>query len=227
MSPRWTASRSASGFVATPTKPMGIIMLTAKTCPPPRSSGSRGRRRIHDQAVRSVEMVARLKSALRRTRDDASDQPADAQLPATSRSRRGARRAGRRTSSLDVHRLDNFKAFNDHTGPPRRRSHQAPRAAARGRPSPRRRGRGLPRTVGGDDFVAIARRAGGARPRADECWYQDVVDLYDSEAGARVTSRSPTPQRHCTASLSHRLDRIATTRRADRNHWRPRRSRPR
>jgi diguanylate cyclase (GGDEF)-like protein len=172
------------------TKGISVIMLTAKSLSADKVVGlTAGADDYMIKPFDPIELVARVKSALRRSREMRGLNPLT-QLPGNLEVQEEVRRrvATGQPFALMYFDLDNFKAFNDHYGFLRGdeaikllarclidslRAHAAPDAFLG--------------HIGGDDFVAVS-DPDSAEAVAREliaCWDEKVKALYNSEDVAR------------------------------------------
>ena len=174
----------------TRTKHMSVIMLTAKALSADKVVGlTAGADDYIIKPFDPIELVARVKSALRRSREMRAVNPLT-QLPGNVQvqeevAKRVAAAAPFAVMYID---LDNFKAFNDHYG--FLKGDEAIKNLARcvtGTVARETDGGGFVGHVGGDDFIAIV------TPEASEstakgvidCWDAVVKQLYDPEDARR------------------------------------------
>ena len=168
------------------TKNISVIMLTARSLSADKVVGLTGG--ADDYIIKPfdpLELVARVKSALRRAREMRNVNPLT-QLPGNVQVQEevSQRTSGEKPFALMYIDLDNFKAFNDHYG--FLRGDEAIKLLAR---CAREALKGSSRTdhflghVGGDDFVAVvgADAAEAAARDIIECWDREIVALYDPE----------------------------------------------
>lgn len=208
------------------TKQMCIIMLTAKTLSADKVVGlTAGADDYMIKPFDPVELVARVKSALRRTREMRAINPLT-QLPGNVQVQE---EVARRTTADEAFGLmyidlDNFKAFNDHYGFLRGDEAIKLLAKCAGEALTATAGEGsFLGHVGGDDFVAIvpAGRAEETAQELMECWDKMVVDLYDSEDAERgyieVADRRNSMHRFPLTTVSIGI--ATNTKRPIRNHW--------
>lgn len=167
------------------TKYTSIIMLTAKTLSADRVVGlTAGADDYIIKPFDATELLARVKSTLRRVRDMRALNPltqlagnVQVQAELTDRVRTGE------PFALLYADLDNFKAFNDHYG--FLRGDEAIKLLARSIGEAVRRhgdGRAFVGHVGGDDFVVIL------APGAVEPVCQDLIEAWDGEIGSLYDS---------------------------------------
>jgi diguanylate cyclase (GGDEF)-like protein len=168
------------------TKHMCVIMLTAKSLSADRVVGlTSGADDYIIKPFDPIELVARVKSSLRRSREmrhlnPLTGLPGNVQLQDEVALRA---EAGDQFALLYVD-LDNFKAFNDHYGFVR--GDEAIKLLAKcARDAVKagdRKGHFLGH-IGGDDFVAIvdADVAESAAEAIIDCWDREIVSLYDPE----------------------------------------------
>ena len=166
------------------TKNISVIMLTAKSLSSDKVVGlTAGADDYMIKPFDPVELVARVKSALRRSREMRAINPLT-QLPGNVQVQQEVQALVTEKSpfALMYIDIDNFKAFNDHYG--FLRGDEAIKMVARcaGDVIARTMGdQGFVGHIGGDDFVAVAdpdRSEDIAREIID-CWDRSVVELYD------------------------------------------------
>ena len=171
------------------TKQIPIIMLTAKSLSADRVVGlTAGADDYIIKPFDPVELVARVKSALRRVREMRSVNPLT-QLPGNVQVQEEVAKhvATGVTFALMYIDLDNFKAFNDHYGFLRGDEAIKMLAASVEEAVHQEGGGGFVGHVGGDDFVALVKPevseqiANGIIQR----WDQRAATLYDAEDLAR------------------------------------------
>jgi diguanylate cyclase (GGDEF)-like protein len=171
------------------TQHISVIMLTAKSLSADKVVGlTAGADDYMIKPFDPIELVARVKSALRRSREMRDVNPLT-QLPGNVQvqdevSRRVAKGEPFALVYID---LDNFKAFNDHYG--FLRGDEAIKLLARciGDAVDTNTQESFVGHVGGDDFVAIAAPDAAEHLAAAiiDNWDQRVPDLYDQEDAAR------------------------------------------
>jgi diguanylate cyclase (GGDEF)-like protein len=171
------------------TKHISVIMLTAKSMSADKVVGlTAGADDYMIKPFDPIELVARVKSALRRSREMRDVNPLT-QLPGNIQvqeevSRRVAKGAPFALMYID---LDNFKAFNDHYG--FLRGDEAIKLLARciGDAVEDESNNRFVGHVGGDDFVVIVEPEAAEEIAADIIagWDREVIDLYDKEDAGR------------------------------------------
>ena len=194
------------------TKNISVIMLTARSLSADKVVGlTAGADDYMIKPFDPVELVARVKSALRRSREMRSVNPLT-QLPGNVQVQQEVRRRVKARDSfcLMYVDIDNFKAFNDHYG--FLRGDEAIKLLARcaGEAVANMQGeKGFLGHIGGDDFVVIAEA-----PSAEETaktisrlWDDRSIELYDQEDLQRgyidVVDRQKRMHRYglCTVSI--------------------------
>ena len=208
------------------TKQMCIIMLTAKTLSADKVVGlTAGADDYMIKPFDPVELVARVKSALRRTREMRAINPLT-QLPGNVQVQEevAKRAAAEEAFGLMYIDLDNFKAFNDHYGFLRGDEAIKLLAKCAGEAVQRHGGdNGFLGHVGGDDFVGIvpAGMAEAAALDLMECWDRLVPDLYDPEDAGRgyieVADRRSNMHRFPITTVSIGI--ATNSKRPIRSHW--------
>lgn len=166
------------------TKHISVIMLTAKSLSADKVVGlTAGADDYIIKPFDPIELVARVKSALRRTREMRSVNPLT-QLPGNVQVQEevAARVALRAPFALMYIDLDNFKSFNDHYG--FLRGDEAIKLLARcagDAVEKHAAGEGFLGHVGGDDFVAVVGPGEAEAIAGDICaaWDNAIPELYD------------------------------------------------
>jgi diguanylate cyclase (GGDEF)-like protein len=193
------------------TKNISIIMLTAKSLSADKVVGlTAGADDYMIKPFDPIELVARVKSALRRSKEMRAINPLT-QLPGNVQIQEEVTRkvqAGEPFGVMYID-IDDFKAFNDYYG--FLRGDEAIKLLARcasesiaehGGPDP------FIGHIGGDDFVAVvsADQAEKAAMALIECWDRDVVSLYDPADAANgyidVVDRQKQMHRYKVATVS-------------------------
>jgi diguanylate cyclase (GGDEF)-like protein len=168
------------------TRHISVIMLTAKSLSADKVVGlTAGADDYMIKPFDPIELIARVKSALRRSREMRDVNPLT-QLPGNVQVQEEVSRrvASGTPFALMYIDLDNFKAFNDHYG--FLRGDEAIKLLARCAAEAVDRKDGEESFlghIGGDDFVVIVKPQ-AAEPLAQEVirlWDERVVDLYDAE----------------------------------------------
>ena len=168
------------------TKNMSVIMLTARSLSADKVVGlTAGADDYMIKPFDPLELVARVKSALRRSREMLSTNPLT-QLPGNVQVQQQVEdhvAAGKPFALIYID-IDNFKAFNDHYG--FLRGDEAIKLLSRcvANSVARAEGEGgFVGHVGGDDFVAITDPGHADRVAEDiiSAWDQTVVELYDQQ----------------------------------------------
>ncbi len=207
------------------TKNTSVIMLTAKSLSADKVVGlTAGADDYIIKPFDPIELVARVKSALRRAREMRSVNPLT-QLPGNIQiqdevSERVALGAPFAMMYID---LDNFKAFNDYYG--FLRGDEAIKLLARvSTESVQAAGaQGFIGHVGGDDFIAILdpTKAEEVATRIAETWDSQIVGLYDEEDRARgfieITDRRKQLHRFPVTTVSIGI--ATNTQRPIASHW--------
>ncbi len=166
------------------TRHMSVVMLTAKSLSADKVVGlTRGADDYIIKPFDTLELVARVKSALRRSREMRDLNPLT-KLPGNVQVQEEviARVDAQAEFALMYVDLDNFKSFNDHYG--FLRGDEVIKLLARciGE-SVRNHGRdgAFVGHVGGDDFVAIVAPPAceGVAKDICECWDRSIIELYD------------------------------------------------
>jgi diguanylate cyclase (GGDEF)-like protein len=157
-----------------------------------------------------IELVARVKSALRRSKEMRSINPLT-QLPGNVQVQQevSKRVEQHQPFALMYIDLDHFKAFNDHYG--FLRGDEAIKLLARcsGEAISTGKGGGFLGHVGGDDFIALVEpdSAEAIAQNVVDCWDRSVVNLYDDRDVKRgyieVADRQQRMHRYpvCTVSI--------------------------
>lgn len=193
------------------TKNISIIMLTAKSLSADKVVGlTVGADDYMIKPFDPIELVARVKSALRRSKEMRAINPLT-QLPGNVQIQDEVTRKVHSGEPFGVMYIDidEFKAFNDHYG--FLRGDEAIKLLARcasdavrehGGPDP------FIGHIGGDDFVAIvgAEEAEEAAAALVECWDREIVALYDPPDAERgyidVVDRQKQLHRYAIAGVS-------------------------
>jgi diguanylate cyclase (GGDEF)-like protein len=193
------------------TKNISVIMLTAKSLSADKVVGlTAGADDYIIKPFDPIELIARVKSALRRAREMRSINPLT-QLPGNVQvqdevAKRAASGAPFALMYVD---LDNFKAFNDFYG--FLRGDEAIKLLARctGEAVNRHFGEeGFVGHVGGDDFISIVDPGPAETAAKDiiECWDREVGDLYDADdlehGFIEVPDRRKQPHRYGLMTVS-------------------------
>ena len=194
------------------TKNISVIMLTAKSLSADKVVGlTAGADDYMIKPFDPIELVARVKSALRRSREMRAINPLT-QLPGNVQVHQEVSNqvAEGRPFALMYIDIDNFKAFNDYYG--FLRGDEAIKMLARCSGEIIRRfegDTGFLGHVGGDDFIAIA-DPGNAEAVARQilsCWDEGVIEFYDQEDLTRGFIEVPDRQKRlhryalCTVSI--------------------------
>lgn len=208
------------------TKNISVIMLTAKSLSADKVVGlTAGADDYMIKPFDPIELVARVKSALRRAREMRAINPLT-QLPGNVQIEDEVRRrvASGGDFALMYIDIDNFKAYNDHYG--FLRGDEAIKTLARtaseaikehGGPAP------FLGHIGGDDFVAIvdADDAEKAAQELIEGWDKAVRSLYDEEDIERgyieIEDRQKNMRQYPVATISIGI--AANTERRFTSHW--------
>jgi len=208
------------------TKNISVIMLTAKSLSADKVVGlTAGADDYMIKPFDPIELVARVKSALRRSREMRAINPLT-QLPGNVQVQQEvqARVTAKSPFALMYIDIDNFKAFNDFYG--FLRGDEAIKMVARcaGEVVSRMVGdQGFVGHIGGDDFVAIGDpdRAEEMAVEILECWDRSMIELYDQQDLDRGYVEVPDRQKRmhryglCTLSIG-----IATNvEREIASHW--------
>ena len=208
------------------TKNMSVIMLTAKSLSADKVVGlTAGADDYMIKPFDPVELVARVKSALRRSREMRAINPLT-QLPGNVQIQEevAARVASREPFALMYIDLNDFKAFNDFYG--FARGDEVIKLLARCAGTAVQKAVGSEAFlghIGGDDFVAILdpEKAEEAADYVIECWDDEIPRLYDDTDVRRGYIEVPDRRKELhhfpitTVSIG-----IATnTQRPIRSHW--------
>ena len=208
------------------TKNMSVIMLTAKSLSADKVVGlTAGADDYMIKPFDPIELVARVKSALRRSKEMRAINPLT-QLPGNVQVQQEVSRhvtEGTPFALLYID-LDHFKAFNDYYG--FLRGDEAIKLLARCAREALEKSaseRGFLGHVGGDDFIAIMEPddVEGTAQEIVDSWDRRVLDLYDAQDAKRgfieIADRQQSMHRFpiCTVSIG-----IATnTERPIHSHW--------
>lgn len=207
------------------TKNISVIMLTAKSLSADKVVGlTAGADDYIIKPFDPIELVARVKSALRRARENKALNPLT-QLPGNLQIQEEIAERVNDGSAFAVMYvdLDNFKAFNDYYG--FLRGDEAIKLLARVVTDAVQRG-GPSRFVGhvgGDDFIAIVDAAAAERVASDivESWDRDVAELFDPEDRRRgyieITDRRKQLHRYGLTTVSIGI--APNTNRPITTHW--------
>ena len=194
------------------TKNISVIMLTAKSLSADKVVGlTAGADDYMIKPFDPIELVARVKSALRRSREMRAINPLT-QLPGNVQVQQEVQSlvTAKSPFALMYIDIDNFKAFNDYYG--FLRGDEAIKMVARcaGEVVSRMIGdQGFVGHIGGDDFVAIADpdRAEDVATEILKCWDRSMIELYDQEDLDRGYIEVPDRQKRmhryglCTLSI--------------------------
>ena len=208
------------------TKNMSVIMLTAKSLSADKVVGlTAGADDYMIKPFDPVELVARVKSALRRSREMRAINPLT-QLPGNVQIQEEV--AGRVASgapfALMYIDLDDFKAYNDFYG--FARGDEAIKLLARcsgAAVHDAAGGEAFLGHIGGDDFVAIVdpETAEKAAQSIIDCWDREIPNLYDEPDAKRgyieVADRRKEMHRFPLTSVSVGI--ATNTQRPIRSHW--------
>ena len=194
------------------TKNISVIMLTAKSLSADKVVGlTAGADDYMIKPFDPIELVARVKSALRRSREMRAINPLT-QLPGNVQVQQevSSHVSEGRPFALMYIDLDNFKAFNDYYGFLRGDEAIKMLAKCAGDVVSRLEGEtGFLGHVGGDDFIAIAdpKNAEEIAREILSCWDKTVIELYDQEDLDRGFIEVPDRQKRlhrydvCTVSI--------------------------
>ena len=208
------------------TKNMSVIMLTAKSLSADKVVGlTAGADDYMIKPFDPVELVARVKSALRRSREMRAINPLT-QLPGNVQIQEEV--AGRvalgAPFALMYIDLNDFKAYNDYYG--FARGDEAIKLLARCAGAAVQEAAGNEAFlghIGGDDFVAIVdpEKAEKAAQTIIDCWDRDIASLYDEPDAKRgyieVADRRKEMHRFPLTSISVGI--ATNTQRPIRSHW--------
>ncbi len=208
------------------TKNISIIMLTAKSLSADKVVGlTAGADDYMIKPFDPTELVARVKSALRRAKEMRAINPLT-QLPGNVQIQEEVTRKVQKAEPFGVMYIDidDFKAFNDYYG--FLRGDEALKLLARCA-SEAVSEHGGPEAflghIGGDDFVAVvsADTAEKAAVALIEAWERDVIELYDPTDAANgyidVVDRQKQPHRYPLASVSIGI--ASNVQRQISSHW--------
>jgi diguanylate cyclase (GGDEF)-like protein len=208
------------------TRHISVIMLTAKSLSADKVVGlTAGADDYMIKPFDPIELVARVKSALRRSREMRDVNPLT-QLPGNVQVQEEVtkRVATNEQFALMYVDLDNFKAFNDYYGFLRGDNVIKFLAKCVVEAASRHGGpEGFAGHVGGDDFVAIVEpeTSEDAARAIIECWDRGVVELYDPEDARRgwieVADRRNQLHRFPLTTVSVGI--ATNERRAINSHW--------
>ncbi len=208
------------------TKNISIIMLTAKSLSADKVVGlTAGADDYMIKPFDPTELVARVKSALRRAKEMRAINPLT-QLPGNVQIQEEVTRKVQKAEPFGVMYIDidDFKAFNDYYG--FLRGDEALKLLARCA-SEAVSEHGGPEAflghIGGDDFVAVvaADTAEKAAAVLIEAWEREVIELYDPTDAANgyidVVDRQKQPHRYPLASVSIGI--ASNVQRQISSHW--------
>jgi diguanylate cyclase (GGDEF)-like protein len=208
------------------TKNMSVIMLTAKSLSADKVVGlTAGADDYMIKPFDPVELVARVKSALRRSREMRAINPLT-QLPGNVQIQEevAARVASGQPFALMYIDLNDFKAYNDFYGFARGDEAIKLLAKCAGNAVQVAAGaEGFLGHIGGDDFVAVVdpEKAEAAAQDIIDCWDLEIPHLYDDSDATRgyieIADRRKEMHRFPLTTVSVGI--ATTTQRPIRSHW--------